>query len=79
MHRLFEECEDVPLEYDRDGHGGADQRMGDARYGPPRQGDPLGRRATHHDGTLSLLTGFAANRSFETGEPVRVVDVPDLS
>ncbi|MFI6102019.1 Gfo/Idh/MocA family protein [Lentzea sp. NPDC051213] len=78
VQRLFEEREDIPLEYDRDGHGGADQRMVDALYGPAGQEDPLGRKATHHDGTLSLLTGFAANRSFETGEPVRVVDVIDL-
>jgi predicted dehydrogenase len=78
VHRLFEEREDIPLEYDRDGHGGADQRMVDALYGPPGQEDPLGRKATHYDGTLSLLTGFAANRSFETGEPVHVVDVIDL-
>ncbi|MET9230512.1 Gfo/Idh/MocA family oxidoreductase [Lentzea sp. NPDC003310] len=78
VHRLFEQREDIPLSYDRDGHGGADRRMVDALYGPPGQEDPLGRKATHHDGALSLLTGFAANRSFETGEPVRVVDVLDL-
>jgi len=78
VQRLFEEREEIPLEYDRDGHGGADQRMVDALYGPAGQEDPLGRKATHYDGTLSLLTGFAANRSFETGEPVHVVDVIDL-
>ncbi|MEV6715631.1 Gfo/Idh/MocA family oxidoreductase [Lentzea sp. NPDC051208] len=78
VQRLFEERQDIPLEYDRDGHGGADQRMVDALYGPPGQEDPLGRKATHHDGVLSLLTGFAANRSFETGQAVRVADVIDL-
>ncbi|MFD4643324.1 Gfo/Idh/MocA family protein [Lentzea sp. NPDC058436] len=78
VQRLFEEREDVPLEYERAGHGGADRRMVDALYGPPGQEDPLGRKATHHDGALSLLTGFAANLSFETGGPVRVADVLDL-
>ncbi|MFD9704046.1 Gfo/Idh/MocA family protein [Lentzea sp. NPDC059081] len=72
VQRLFGEREDVPLRFDREGHGGADRRMVDALYGPAGQEDPLGRRATHHDGVLSLLTGFAANRSIETGEAVRV-------
>ncbi|WP_434440690.1 Gfo/Idh/MocA family protein [Lentzea sp. E54] len=78
VQRLFEQRQEIPLDYDRDGHGGADRRMVDALYGPAGQEDPLGRRATHHDGALSLLTGFAANRSFETGEPVHVADVLDL-
>ncbi|SDO13014.1 Gfo/Idh/MocA family oxidoreductase [Lentzea jiangxiensis] len=78
VQRLFEEREEIPLEYDREGHGGADRRMVDALYGPAGQQDPLGRRATHHDGALSLLTGFAANRSFTTGGPVRVADLLDL-
>ena len=34
-----------------------------------RQPDPLGRAATARDGALALLTGLAANRSFETGRP----------
>ncbi|WP_053737204.1 Gfo/Idh/MocA family protein [Nocardia sp. NRRL S-836] len=75
VQRLFERREEIPLTYDRDGHGGADRRMAAALYGPAGQEDPLGRRATHHDGVLSLLTGFAANRSFETGLPVRVADL----
>jgi predicted dehydrogenase len=78
VQRLFGEREEIPLEFDREGHGGADRRMVDALYGPAGQDDPLGRRATHLDGVLSLLTGFAANRSLETGEAVRVADVIDL-
>ncbi len=78
VQRLFEQREEIPLDYDREGHGGADLRMTGALYGPAGQEDPLGRKATHHDGVLSLLTGFAANRSFETGEAVRVTDVLDL-
>jgi hypothetical protein len=37
--------------------------------------DPLDRLASQRDGALSLLTGLAANRSFETGQPVRVADL----
>jgi predicted dehydrogenase len=78
VHPFWAPRKEIPLEYDRDGHGGADRRMVAALYGEPGAPDPLGRHATHRDGVLSLLTGFAANRSFETGEPVRVVDVLDL-
>jgi hypothetical protein len=75
---LFGRTEEVPLEAGGAGHGGADARMTEVLYGAPGQADPLGRRATHRDGVLSLLTGFAANRSSETGEPVRVVELLDV-
>ena len=39
--------------------------------------DPLGRAATARDGALALLTGLAANRSLDTGAPVRVADLLD--
>ena len=41
--------------------------------------DPLGRRSSHRDGALSLLTGLAANESFVTGLPVDVADLVDVS
>jgi predicted dehydrogenase len=63
----------VPLEHSRTGHGGADQRMLHDLFHPAP--DPLNRKADHHDGALSLLTGFAANQSFLTGQPVRVSDI----
>ncbi|ONI89452.1 dehydrogenase [Saccharothrix sp. ALI-22-I] len=75
---LFEQAHEIPLELATGGHGGADQRMTEVLYGTPGQPDPLGRHATHRDGALSLLTGFAANRSFETGDPVRVLELLDL-
>jgi len=61
------------------GHGGGDERMladifGGGNLDQPGA-DPLGRAATHRDGALSLLTGLAANRSFETGLPVRADDI----
>jgi predicted dehydrogenase len=59
-------------------HGGGDQRMLAALFGPPAD-DPLQRRSTHHDGALSLLTGLAANESLRTGRPVRVADLLDRS
>ncbi|MFY1702428.1 Gfo/Idh/MocA family protein [Micromonospora sp. WMMA1923] len=62
--------------YSREGHGGADARMTAVLFGG--QADPLGRAATARDGALALLTGLAANRSFETGQAVRVADLITL-
>jgi predicted dehydrogenase len=69
---------EVPLPaYSRSGHGGADARMTSVLFGAGA--DPLDRSATARDGALALLTGLAANRSIETGTPVRVADLLDLT
>ncbi|QLQ36228.1 Gfo/Idh/MocA family protein [Micromonospora robiginosa] len=60
----------------RGGHGGADARMTRVLLGG--ETDPMGRAATAYDGALALLTGLAANRSLETGAPVRVADLLTL-
>jgi predicted dehydrogenase len=65
----------LPPHY-RGGHGGADGRMTAVLLGGEE--DPLARSATARDGALALLTGLAANRSLETGGPVRVADLLDL-
>ncbi|WP_084298433.1 Gfo/Idh/MocA family protein [Actinoplanes friuliensis] len=66
----------LPAAYSRTGHGGADTRMTAVLFGAEK--DPMHRSATARDGTLALLTGLAANRSLETGLPVRVADLLDL-
>lgn len=67
----------IPVEgWTRRGHGGADARMTRVLLGG--EPDPLGRAATARDGALALLTGLAANRSLETGAPVRVADLLTL-
>ncbi|MER7894002.1 Gfo/Idh/MocA family oxidoreductase [Micromonospora sp. NPDC094482] len=60
----------------REGHGGADARMTRVLFGGGP--DPLDRAADAEDGALALLTGLAANRSLETGQPVRVADLLTL-
>ena len=65
----------LPAE-DRTGHGGADARMTGVLIGG--RTDPMARSATARDGALALLTGLAANRSMETGAPVRVDDLLEL-
>jgi predicted dehydrogenase len=58
------------------GHGGGDTRMLDDLFGE-RAPDALGRAADDTDGARSLVTGLAANRSFDTGQPVRAREVLD--
>jgi predicted dehydrogenase len=59
------------------GHGGGDRRLlEDILVGTGE--DPLRRAADHTAGARSILTGIAANRSFTTGEPVRVDDLFNL-
>lgn len=56
------------------GHGGGDVRLlQDIFVGD--QEDPLKRAADHTQGAMSILTGIAANRSFATGQPVRIADL----
>jgi len=52
------------------GHGGGDAGVLDRIFNPDAPPDPLGRDASHIDGTASILTGIAANRSIATGQPV---------
>lgn len=71
---FWEPPREVPVSgYTRSGHGGADARMTAVLFGGHT--DPMNRAATARDGALALLTGLAANRSFETGQPVRVADL----
>ncbi|MGI5213032.1 Gfo/Idh/MocA family protein [Plantactinospora sp. CA-290183] len=77
VHPFWEQPREVPVAgYTRGGHGGADTRMTAVLFGG--HADPLARAATARDGALALLTGLAANRSFETGQPVRVADLLTL-
>ncbi|SDY10063.1 Oxidoreductase family, C-terminal alpha/beta domain [Micromonospora pattaloongensis] len=74
LRPFWEQPRSVPVSgYTRGGHGGADARMTAVLFGD--EPDPMGRGATARDGALALLTGLAANRSFETGLPVRVADL----
>jgi len=65
----------VPIEGDQGGHGGGDVRLLEDLFGLTRAPDPLGRAAGHRDGARSILTGIAANRAMQTGQPVRVADL----
>lgn len=54
------------------GHGGGDMPLLEDLFARKKPADPLHRAAGHLDGARSILTGIAANRSFETGQVVAV-------
>jgi predicted dehydrogenase len=78
LRKHWEKPEDLDLPDTSGGHGGGDERMLADIFGGKVVDDPLGRASTHRDGALSLLTGLAANRSFETGLPVRADEILEL-
>ncbi|GHA37685.1 dehydrogenase [Devosia pacifica] len=67
---LHGEARQVPVKQGEGGHGGGDKIMLEEIFGnaEPRPG----YGANHRDGALSILTGIAANKSFNTGLPVDV-------
>ena len=70
----FDVAHEVPIVEGVGGHGGGDRLLlHDVFVGT--SDDPLGRRATWHDGVRSVAVGLAANRSIATGEVVRVADL----
>ncbi|GAB2968635.1 Gfo/Idh/MocA family oxidoreductase [Streptomyces pseudoechinosporeus] len=79
LRRFWERPREVKVATGAGGHGGGDVRMLADLFGP-RTDDPddLGRAADAADGARSLVTGLAANRSFETGAVVRARDLLDV-
>jgi hypothetical protein len=83
LRRLWERPEEVPVAVGRGGHGGGDERMLTALYGPglvSGEADDAARQsASERDGALALVVGAAANECFRTGRPVLTADlVPGL-
>ncbi|MFE3031990.1 Gfo/Idh/MocA family protein [Streptomyces canus] len=84
LRPLWQPPVEVPLVTAHEAHGGGDPRMLDALFGPVETGaGPVSEdagaathpTATERDGALALGVGIAANRCFETGQPVRVRDL----
>ncbi len=73
VQRHWEEAREVPIPRGQGSHGGGDAMLlHDVFRGPGD--DPLGRPAGWRDGLLAAGVGIAANRSLETGLPVRLSD-----
>jgi len=57
------------------GHGGGDERLLDAVLNPDAPPDKYLRAADQRAGAYSILTGIAARKSIESGQPVRIGDL----
>ena len=76
LRPLWEPPVDHTVDHDHAGHGGADARVLAALLDDePTDGTDV---ADARQAALALVTGLAANRSFETGLPVRTADVLDV-
>ncbi len=64
----------LPVRTSEGTHAGGDTRMLDDIFGVAAP-DPLHRAAGIRDGALSILTGIAANTSFESGSPTHIEDL----
>lgn len=74
VYPMFGEPYVVPVEEAKGGHGGGDPKLLEDLFGEKRP-DPFNRAASHIDGAYSILTGIAANKSIQTGLPVRIDDL----
>jgi predicted dehydrogenase len=63
---------DVPLDLVEGGHGGGDDALLADLFHPNPPPDPYRRKASHHDGMVSIMVGIAANESIRTGEKVEI-------
>ena len=66
--------ERITVEHGPGGHFGGDPLLHRSLF-VPESTDPMGQRAGARAGAMSVLTGVAATRSAETGQPV---DIPPL-
>jgi predicted dehydrogenase len=84
VRRLWEPPADMFAAGGHGGHGGGDERMLTALYGPvdpgeePEPGDAARQSANQRDGALALTVGVAANECFLTGQPVRIADLVEF-
>lgn len=74
VQRHFEPATIIPIPVATGGHGGGDALLlADVLLGAAP--DPLNRAADWRDGVRALAVGLAANRSLESGLPVRIADL----
>lgn len=74
---MFDEPYVVDIVEGEGGHGGGDPILLNDLFGLPEE-DEFNRAASHIDGTMSILTGVAANKSIASGQAVNVMDLIDL-
>ena len=72
---LFGEPYEVDIVEAAGGHGGGDPLLQAQIFDANAMPDPVGRDAGQGQGAASILIGISANKSFESGRPVRVDEI----
>jgi predicted dehydrogenase len=72
LQRHWEPAVEIPIPEGEGAHGGGDTQLLNDIFRATGEPDPLGRRAGYRDGLRSIAIGIAANRSLESGQPVRL-------
>ena len=79
LYPMFEAPKELKVPRLEGGHGGADPLIQEQTFSlnPPKEN--LGRNAWHEQGVVSALVGIGANRSIESGLPVKIRELcPEL-
>ena len=71
----FQSGYEVDVRKSEGGHGGADPILMNDLFNSNQTEDIYKRAADERAGGWSILTGIAANRSIESGQPVRIADL----
>jgi predicted dehydrogenase len=75
---MFSAGYDVKIEEGKGGHGGGDPLIQRQIFDPNAPEEIYGRNAGHEQGAASILIGVAANRSMESGLPVKINDLCEV-
>ena len=75
LYPHFKPARALPVSAASGGYGGGDARLMADLFARRRARDPYGRAADFAAGAMSILIGVAANRSMQTGRPVRIADL----
>jgi len=72
LYPHFKPARDIVVRAAKGGHGGGDDLLLHDLFHPHPPADPYLRAADYRAGAMSILVGIAANKSMNTGKPVRV-------
>ena len=75
----FGQSQIINVPHVKGGHGGGDTRLKLKIFKDPSLHDPLKQAAGSRDGAMSVLISIAARNSIDSGKPVRIADLTDIS
>lgn len=79
LFRNWENYETVNVISEKAGHGGGDSRLQDKIFLNPDAADPYRHSAGLRDGVMSVMIGIAARKSIQSGQPVKISSLTDVS